>query len=156
MADADAKRVLPPPSGQSWFLVWVVVSIRPYSFWKRCLRLGAAEVWIDQLLVAAPDAAAAYDKALAQERLGEDDPPDAEGRRLWDRQFKVFGVADLLPIYEDLTDGAELSFTRIPRCWFPRRLVLPRDRCVARGKADTIDDEHARRFDARESQSQIT
>lgn len=135
-ADDDAKRVLPPPAGQSWYLVWVVVSIRPYSFWRRCLRLGAAEVWINEMLVAAPDSASAYDKALEQSRFCESDPPDAEGRRLWDRQFKVLGVADLLPIYEDLTDGAELSFSRIPRYWFPRRLVLPRDRCVARGMAE--------------------
>ena len=134
-ADASGpERTLPPPAGQSWFLVWVVVSIRPRSFWRRCLRLGAAEVWIDQLLVSAPDAAAAHDKALAQERLGEDDPPDADGRRLWDRRFQVLGARDLLPVYEDVADGAELSFERIPFCWFPRRLVHSRGWCAARGK----------------------
>ena len=110
------------------------MSIRPRSFWRRCLRLGAAEVWIDQLLVSAPDAAAAHDKALAQERLGEDDPPDADGRRLWDRRFTVLGARDLLPVYEDMADGAELSFERIPFCWFPRRLVHSRGWCAARGK----------------------
>jgi hypothetical protein len=132
-ADAsDPERTLPSPAGQSWFLVWVVVSIRPRSFWRRCLRLGAAEVWIDQLLVSAPDAAAAYDKALAQERRCEDDPPDADGRRLWSRRFTVLGARDLLPVYEDVADGAELSFERIPFCWFPRRLVHSRAWCAAR------------------------
>ena len=134
VADASGpERTLAPPAGQSWFLVWVVVSIRPRSFWRRCLRLDAAEVWIDQRLVSAPDAAAAHDKALAQERLGENDSPDANGRRLWNSRFTVLGVRDLLPVYEDVANGAELSFERIPCCWFPRRLIHSRTWCIARG-----------------------
>ena len=129
----DSKGTLHPPENQSWYLVDVVVAITPYSLWRRCLRLAAAEVWINQMLVAATDPAAAYDKALSQAWFYEDDPPDADGRRLWDRRFKVVGVADLLPVYEDVTDGAELSFGRIEHCWFPRRLVKSRDWCIARG-----------------------
>ena len=86
-ADASGpERTLPPPAGQSWFLVWVVVSIRPRSFWRRCLRLDAAEVWIDQRLVSAPDAALLQGRpgrgsGIAADRLELDGRGDRRERR---------------------------------------------------------------------------
>ena len=66
-------------------------------------------MWENLVLIQAPDLASAYDKAAALGKTCEDDDTWYDDRG---RLRHVFdGIAALLPIYEDLEDGAEVMWT---------------------------------------------
>ncbi len=83
---------------------WVSNGKRRLSRASRCL------VWVNTRIVRAKDRDEAYQKALAFGRLGH--PSKARGG-----EWRFAGISMLLPIYEDLEDGAEILWTdrgRIP------------------------------------------
>jgi hypothetical protein len=67
-------------------------------------------VWENTIILKAPDRERAYKKALtlASQACGPFDDLDRPGRR---GRWVVEGLSSLLPIYEKLTDGAEISWT---------------------------------------------
>jgi hypothetical protein len=70
---------------------------------RRCLT------WINTILVQAEDIEAAYDKAL---RIGRENYTSRYKAASGDTvQWKVLGVSSLVPIYEDIEDGAEIGWT---------------------------------------------
>jgi catechol 2,3-dioxygenase-like lactoylglutathione lyase family enzyme len=64
-------------------------------------------VHINTCLVAAASADEAYDKALALGRQQEDEYVNPAGRRV---RVRFLGLRELLEVYEELEDGAELTF----------------------------------------------
>lgn len=69
----------------------------PKSKSKKCL------VWENTRIIKAKDREEAYAKAT---RLGQEGNPRTTDGGRW----KFLGIADLLPIYEELEDGAEISW----------------------------------------------
>nr|CAP48604.1 putative integron gene cassette protein [uncultured bacterium] len=67
----------------------------------RCLA------WENTILLRAPDRESAYLKALENGKGGEDKVSGRKGPGLW----KFEGLTSLLPIYDEIEDGAELMWT---------------------------------------------
>ena len=93
-----------------WFLVSIVLrfersSSKSRSKYRRCL------VWENVLLINAPSASLAFDKAV---KIGKDgctnvtDPKTPKERQ---GTWYFTGVSELLPICETLEDGSELMWT---------------------------------------------
>jgi len=70
---------------------------------RRCLT------WVNTVLVQAESLEEAYDKAM---KIGRKNYSTrykaASGRTV---SWKTLGISSLMPIYEDIEDGAEISFT---------------------------------------------
>ena len=62
------------------------------------------------ILIRAKDPESAYDKAVAEGKICEgSECVDGKGRK---GEFKYVGIAELLPLYDELEDGAEIMWTK--------------------------------------------
>ena len=89
---------------RDWWLVSVCEQNEVVGTDKRNPRRRPA-TWVNTLLIKAPSLGAAYDKALRVSRVGNNRYRAVSGKTAY---WKVVGVWDLVPIYEDIEDGAEL------------------------------------------------
>jgi hypothetical protein len=87
-------------SGVQWFIAILVQELR-------VIETGGNVVWRNFHLIRADDAEAAYQKA---NQLGEDLRHEYQNSENQTVRSLFRGVAELLPIYEDLADGAEILF----------------------------------------------
>ena len=70
---------------------------------RRCLT------WVNTLLIQAPSLSVAYDKAMKKAKKEYTSRYKAvSGRTI---QWTVLGISSLVPIYESLEDGSEISWT---------------------------------------------
>jgi len=88
---------------------------------RRLTRKSRCLVWINTRIIRAKDRDQAYRKALALGQAGH--PSETYGG-----EWRFAGISMLLPIYEDLEDGAEISWTE------RRRIPLARIKKLAKSK----------------------
>ena len=88
-----------------WFLVEVIEICEPANA-KTTDPLRRATTWGNYILINATTSSKAFDKAV---KVGKSGAYSFKGR---DQKMKwIFaGIGDLLPIYEDLEDGAEIMW----------------------------------------------
>lgn len=91
------------PKDVKWFLAELVEEIK-------LADENATVVHKNLTLIGASSADEAYEKSMKLGQSHEDSYPNPEGQLV---TIRFAGLADLQPIYEELEDGAEISFTEI-------------------------------------------
>lgn len=94
-------------NNKNWYLVEIIErcetnaidDIRPL---RRCIVYG------NYHMIKAESVEEAYDKA---EKIGREGNFNFKNADKKDMKWEFIGIGDLLPIYEDIEDGAELMFT---------------------------------------------
>ena len=89
---------------RDWWLVSVCEQNEVVGADKRSPRRRPV-TWVNTLLIKAPSLDAAYDKALRLKRAVDGRYRAASGKTAY---WKVLGVWDLVPVHEDIEDGAEM------------------------------------------------
>lgn len=75
---------------------------------KRGLRPKDGTMWLNHVLIQAPSPAAAYDKAVA---LGRMNARSTNSSNLWCGKWSFLGLAELIPVDGDITDGTEMLWS---------------------------------------------
>jgi hypothetical protein len=91
----------------NWFLVEIIERCEPLNAdpskpLRRCI------VWGNYHLIKADSADMAYDKG---EKLGKEGNYNFNNARKTEMKWEYVGIGDILPIYEDLEDKAEIMWT---------------------------------------------
>ena len=89
-----------------WFLVEIIEMCEP-AITDKTNPLRRATTWGNYHLIKADSPAMAYDKAVKIGKTGNYSFKSSGEKMKW----KFAGIGDLLPIYEDLEDGAEIMWT---------------------------------------------
>lgn len=86
-------------------------------------------VWINSILIKAASPEKAYEKAcnLGKENYGSLRYKAVAGNTL---QWKFLGVRDIIPIYEDIEDGAEIMWEDLGEISAKRSERMIRDKCT--------------------------
>ncbi len=92
---------------RNWWLVSVCEQNEVVGTDKQNPRRLAA-TWVNSLLINAPTLDDAYDKALRLSRIGGGRYRAVGGKTAY---WKVVGVVDLVPVYDDIEDGTEIMWT---------------------------------------------
>jgi hypothetical protein len=88
---------------------WWIASYIERAVWDDARRLSGASrcvAWENTIIFRAKDRDAAYSKAVRLGSLGRSTFSDPSGKRTG--RWKFEGLSSLLPIYEELEDGAEV------------------------------------------------
>lgn len=94
-------------NNKNWYLVEIIERCEPNDTddnrpLRRCTVYG------NYHLIKADSIEKAYDKA---EKIGREGNYNFKNSDKMDMKWEFIGIGDLLPIYEDIEDGAELMFT---------------------------------------------
>jgi hypothetical protein len=91
----------------NWFLVQIIERCEPLNA-DLSKPLRRCTVWGNYHLIKATSPAMAYDKA---EKLGKEGNYNFKNADKSDMKWEFIGIGDILPIYEDLEDNAEIMWT---------------------------------------------
>ena len=94
-------------NNHNWFLASLCLRCEPVGSRKRSNGNSKAITWINTHLICAATPSKAYDKALVIGRDNAGRYRAACGPMNW----RFVGIWELLPVYEDIADGAELYYT---------------------------------------------
>lgn len=94
-------------NNKNWYLVEIIERCEPNGKedkrpLRRCIVYGNIH------LIRADSIEEAYEKA---EKIGKEGNYDFKNANKMDMKWEFIGIGDILPIYEDIEDGAELMFT---------------------------------------------
>lgn len=81
--------------------------------------------WLNHVLINADSPEKAYDKALRIGKAGTHRYKSTAGSTV---QWKFIGIAELLPIYEDIADGAEITWSDLGYISAKRAQAMARNR----------------------------
>lgn len=91
----------------NWFMVEIIERLEPAKV-NRKDQKRLCLVWANWHLIKAPNAAKAYTKA---EKLGREGNYTFTNSDKLKMRWEFVGIGDLLPIYEDIEDKAELMYS---------------------------------------------
>jgi len=94
-----------------WFMVGMVVRYecsRPVRGW----RPKHGTTWVNHVLIRALSPDQAYQKAMAK---GKTEARSTNDSKLWHGKWRFLGLAELIPIPDDIQDGAELLWSDLGR-----------------------------------------
>ena len=90
-----------------WFMVGMLVRYEcPYQV--RSWRPRDGTTWLNHVLIQAANPQVAYDKAMTS---GRKDARETNRTHLWQGKWRFLGLAELVPVCGDITDGTELLWS---------------------------------------------
>jgi hypothetical protein len=90
-----------------WFMVGMLVRYECPNQ-KRGWHPKDGTTWLNHVLIQAPSPATAYEKAMTS---GRTDSRSTNASRLWYGKWRFLGLAELIPVDGDITDGVELLWS---------------------------------------------
>lgn len=94
-----------------WYMAGMLVRYECANQKRGCYPKDGT-LWLNHVLVQAPSPALAYDKASTR---GREDVRSSNSSNLWAGKWKFLGLADLIPIDGDITDGTEMLWSDFGR-----------------------------------------